>query len=513
MMRVARTGAGARAGPVHNNFPRVAVDVVHVRGYDAGHHKERSWTSDVQRVVLTLLGMLFFSTGAFRLGAGLLQSSVFYLWVGGVLVLLHSETARLSLLRRLPRSVLVYLFKKSVLDILVDPSGMVKVYTLAALTSVLGEDDLRRLIDTLPRECDALRRPGLVHLLPPVVQRMLDVSSLQIEDDLVAHAEVHTEQGINEGEGGVEGGAVAERVEELPAFPAAETSSSEYFRLPFFFLGRDDDDDADGDGGRDAGGHGRVGGGGTMAVDSSVAGSATAVALAASSGPTRRVAAFSSFMPSSSSLASSSAEFDHAVAEIGATRLRSLAQGVLDAFVQHATAAGADAGWSIATGGTASDSLLLGSCLVLSSATVVSKLLAASPHYSRQARLLGRALEATTSLTLGAAVTTAVMLGLRTSARLVDPAHASVVSREQRLRVFRNLGFMWDRTHRRCAAYCRHLRTHAAMYSLCLCVTALLAWRMKSKLRQVKWLGAVLLARLAAGADRARLLLLEVAER
>lgn len=500
-MRIARRasgepGDGGRARPRH--FPRVAVDNDDVFHIDAGPPpiKEGTWVGDIQRVVLTFLGLLFFSTGAFRLCAGLLQSSVFYLWVGGVLVLLHSETARLSLLRRLPRSVLVYLFKKSVLDILVDPSGMVKVYTIAALTSVLGEDDLRRLIDTLPRECDALRRPGLVHLLPSVVQRMLDVSVsvLQIEDE---DALVHDNQ--------VGGGAVAERVQELPAFPAAETRSGEYFRLPFFFLGGDDDDVAGGD---------QRAVGGTMAVDPSVAGSATAVAMSASSGPPR-VAAFSSLVPSptSMSLASSSAEFDHAVAEIGATRLRSLAQGVLDAFVQHATAAGADAGWSLATGGTASDSLLLGSCLVLSSATAMSRLLAASPQHSQQARLLGRALEAAASVTLGAAVATGVMLGLRTSARLVDPAHASVVSREQRLRVFRSLTLIWDSAYRRCTAYCRHLRANAAAYAFSLCVTALLALRIRSKWRQVKWITAVLLARLAAGADRARLVLLEPGRR
>jgi len=127
--------------------------------------------------LLTCVGLYFFALGGWTLSNSLLSSSPFYLLLGvSLLGYTHSsEIKRLllaSCISRLPPWLLEYLYHKSPLDVLMEPSALAQAYTMCALSSTvalssLEPQDQQRITDQLPEELAYLRRPGLLHLLLP----------------------------------------------------------------------------------------------------------------------------------------------------------------------------------------------------------------------------------------------------------------------------------------------------------------------------------------------------------
>ena len=57
-------------------------------------------------------------------------------------------------------------FVRSIAELLTEPSPLAKLYVVIALSTFVGKEDLQLLIESLPPECDFVKKPGLIHLLP-----------------------------------------------------------------------------------------------------------------------------------------------------------------------------------------------------------------------------------------------------------------------------------------------------------------------------------------------------------
>ena len=282
------------------------------------------------------------------MGIEVAHSSLFHASLGLLLLLIYSDDARLLFLRQLPKSMLLYLYRKSLLDVLIEPSPALKAYTVVALSAVLSDDEVRRLTDSLPRECDYMRRPGLIHMLPSTLQRAL-YSPLIHQDLEQEQAEVLAQEGSLVGE-------------------VAEADEGDFFVTPrFLHLGAEsggghhDDgilDDVHGEDDDEEEGGPHLDG--TMPV-------ATHIVAAAASAP----------VPVSSSLLSTS-EFERLVSDLLTNRVRQVQQQVVSASLGFASNTASDLCWYVLSGvPLGSNQSVISTCAACSSLALGIQLLIA----------------------------------------------------------------------------------------------------------------------------------------
>lgn len=416
-------------------------------------------------MLLSLLGGVLLTVGLYRLGHSALHSAAFHALMGLLLLLMYSESARLWLLRLLPRSLLVYLYRKSVLDVLIEPSPMTKAYMVVALSSVLGDEELQRLSNTLPRECDYMRRPGLIHLLPEVLQRMLHSATLQADLELEQAEEVLAQENSLVGE-------------------VAEPDDGDFFVAPRFLGTRDGQlaagaDDGE-DGYADDEGEGENGAA-TMPVATHI------VAASASRHSTPHLRA--------------PTEFEQVFSEISAARARAFARQASQALTQQGTALWSQLSWAVVSGGGAADSQLALACLYGGSAAALAGLGRArltQGHGQGLVKILRPVLlaggDALVRVGTGLSVLTAAMLAVRGAASLTrsTTSDSGEVSGRQR-RFFFALSRAYGRAHDRCLQVFRHNPLLATATALSLALAAFLAWSLRERWRRLRWLLAVLL--------------------
>ena len=446
---------------------------------------------------LAFLGFLLFLVGVYRLGDAVAHSALFHASLGLVLLLIYSEHARLYLLRLLPRSLLIYLYRKSLLDVLVEPSPALKAYTVVALSAVLSDDELRRLAESLPRECDFVRRPGLVHLLPGTLHRALYSTALQRDLEL-EQAEELAQEGSLVGE-------------------VAEADEGDFFVAPRFLMqGRDDGlvagGDEDGDEDEDDGAEP------AMPV-------ATHIVAAAASAPA----------PSSSPLSEPS-EFERLFTEIVSRRARDASQQVFSTVSRQASVVRSDLIWFIITGGTASDEQVVAAFATCGSVAagvswLLSSAAAAGVHLEEGGRsggaLMARlqvvhpvvraALQVVTGAATRAAAVCGAVLFLRGVSQSAAPSfdgephphnhsnhHQLGIATRRRGSALGVLNRAWARVTHRCVSLFRDNPVYASAVSASLFITALLAWSLKTRWRRMKWLALVVLSRIQSQASALR---------
>ena len=141
-------------------------------------------------------GVILFVLGVYGVCKDIASSYMFYASLGLFFSLSYSAWFRTMFLdKTMPKSWIVYLHDKSVVDIVVEISGLVQVLIALAASAIVGENDLRRLMDALPQEYDFVRRPGLIYFLPPALQKMLIKDTEKKEDE----NENEDEGGIGDG--------------------------------------------------------------------------------------------------------------------------------------------------------------------------------------------------------------------------------------------------------------------------------------------------------------------------
>ena len=413
-------------------------------------------------VLLSLLGGALLTVGLYRLGHSVLHSAAFHALMGLLLLLMYSETARLWLLRLLPRSLLVYLYRKSVLDVLIEPSPMTKAYMVVALSSVLGDDELQRLSNTLPRECDYMRRPGLIHLLPEVLQRMLHSATLQSDLELEQAEEVLAQENSLVGE-------------------VAEPDDGDFFVAPRFLGTRDGQLAAGADYGEDGyaddEGEGENGAAAMPVATHIVAASASRHSTPHLRAPT---------------------EFEQVFSEISAARARALARQASQALTQQ----GAALSWAFVSGGGATDSQLALACLFGGSAAALSglgmaRLAQGHGHGHGLLKILRPVIlaggDALVRAGAGLSALTAAMLAVRGAASLTRGTRDSGEATVRQRRFFFALSRAYGRAHDRCLQIFRHNPLLATATALSLALAAFLAWSLRDRWRRTRWLLAVLL--------------------
>jgi len=438
---------------------------------------------------LAFLGFLLFLVGLYRLGDAVAHSALFHASLGLVLLLIYSENARLYLLRLLPRSLLMYLYRKSLLDVLVEPSPALKACTVVALSAVLSDDELRRLAESLPRECDFVRRPGLVHLLPGTLHRALYSTALQRDLEL-EQAEELAQEGSLVGE-------------------VAEADEDDFFVAPRFLMqGRDD---------------GLAAGGDEDGDEDDDDGAEPAMPVA-----THIVAASASAPAPSSSPLSEPSEFERLFTEIITRRARDASQQVFSTVSRQASVVSSDLVWFIITGGTASDEQIVAAFATCGSvAAAVSWLLASASAAAAGVNLGERgdnggavmarlhfahpvvraALEVVTSAATRAAAVCGAVLVLRGASQSAAPSidgephhhnrsyyHQVSAATRRHGSALGVLHRAWARVTQRCVNLFRDNPVYASAVSTSLFITALLAWSLKTRWRRLRWLALVVLS-------------------
>lgn len=409
------------------------------------------------QISLSMVGAALFAAGCYRIGNGALHSAIFHAFMGLVLLLLYSENARILLLRSLPRTLLIYLYQKSVIDILIEPSPLAKAYTLVALSGVLGNEDLRRLMDTLPRECDYLRRPGLIHMLPNMLQNMFNSPTL-LEDLELEQAEILTQEGI-----------VGEVTEAEP---------NDFFITPRVFH-RDDSLAAGGDDDNDA-----EPGTTTMPV-------ATHIVTAAAS-------SISSRSPSHSP----PTEFEQMLSEISALRIRALTSQAYELFSGHALALTNEIGRFLITGGTASDAQLTVACISCSSAALVINFVN-NDRWRQPHAIVRRTMDSASATAAGAAALISIMMAARAAMQLdAGTGEVAVLSRGINVQSGRSgalisaMRRVWTTACSRVESACRYSPMNSSVVALSVVLTALFAWKLRTRWRRLRWLVLVLQSRI-----------------
>lgn len=453
-----------------------------MRGADAKLDAVRSVATEVatRAVESTLsgMGLLLLSYGSYGIFHAIVSSAFFYFFIGLMLVLTFSAAIRRECLRRMPPIAAKYLYRASLLDLVLDASAALRSVShgVAALgvTSLLHREDISRLSLALPEEYAFLARPGLVHLMPPALQAMLE------EDGQQAAARGGQEGHMEEGEEGEEQDDMfhsddeEEEQEWYQPGPRQEPrqgleSGDENEDEGFFALPR---------------------------VPRAPRPAAVARAPPAAASPTRTsVLALVGRSAGGAPAAPNFALFEATARQLGTEyaarwteQLQSLAwQGL------HYVASGGDLSTEQLVGAAAGFTAAGAACQV-----VVSRRHAGSHSGSV---LLSRTLDLAAPVFFGVATTVSGMLAVRTcggsitSLWRVGPLQTVLGGLRRRLQG------MWQ---------LRGLRGQALGVAVALSTLLLLvAFRMRARLRQVQWLAAVLLQRLQSGSTQAWRLLVE----
>ena len=126
-------------------------------------------------LVVTFIGVLLSSSGIYRLGHNLLESSLFYILAGGLLILTFNQEIRLRVILMMPTSVRKYLYEKSLVDLAVDLFATAQSLQWGLIASgVFRKEEIRRVTETLPEEYQFVNQRGLVNLLPESLQGALN---------------------------------------------------------------------------------------------------------------------------------------------------------------------------------------------------------------------------------------------------------------------------------------------------------------------------------------------------
>ncbi len=137
------------------------------------------WAKTGAALVVTssgsLLGAFLLLYGVYRLSHSVLESPLFYILSGGLLVLTFNQHVRLQVIRLLPVEVRKYLYEKSLVDVTLDISAAGQgIMGLITASGLLRRDEIRLVTDSLPEEYQFVTQRGLIHLLPEPFQGALN---------------------------------------------------------------------------------------------------------------------------------------------------------------------------------------------------------------------------------------------------------------------------------------------------------------------------------------------------
>ena len=126
-------------------------------------------------VALGFLGISAHISSPFNFVGGIV-----YVCIGIYISLTYSSRLRKTFISNLPENSRVVLYKKSLIDIWLEPSEATRALVISSICGFLDPTERRALMLTLPSNCNYLNRQGLVHLLPPVLQNMFHLQEHEI---------------------------------------------------------------------------------------------------------------------------------------------------------------------------------------------------------------------------------------------------------------------------------------------------------------------------------------------
>ena len=137
------------------------------------------------------------------------------------------------------------IFPRSLLDVFTDtnetsPTYVMKAFTLLGLCSILDRSEIHALAETLPSECNFLHRPGLVNLMPSSLREMISIERDEHYEQQDDEEEENEEQNIP-----VRRGVLIRPIDLNDPSSGDATSSRDhgtpFFSLPSSLLIEDDD--------------------------------------------------------------------------------------------------------------------------------------------------------------------------------------------------------------------------------------------------------------------------------
>ena len=140
----------------------------------AGDSSLLSWFNSMKEYILVIMGFVMTAMGIFGLGLVISSPSnplggIVYILTGICIAFSYSESLRFYVLRSLSKKMYEMLYEKSILEIMMEPSPLMKVFVLICLSGTLESHDMNELVNSLPPSCDILKKRGMVNLLPRMV--------------------------------------------------------------------------------------------------------------------------------------------------------------------------------------------------------------------------------------------------------------------------------------------------------------------------------------------------------
>ena len=126
---------------------------------------------------LSALGLLLLFFGSYGVFHAIVNSSIFYFALGIVLTFIFNLKLRRQFLQRLPAVLRRYLYSASLLDLAIEASSFMQALAALGFATILDKNDISRLAQALPAEYAFIAQPGVVHLMPQVLQNILLIES------------------------------------------------------------------------------------------------------------------------------------------------------------------------------------------------------------------------------------------------------------------------------------------------------------------------------------------------